>query len=159
MPIKYSAVISMAAVAALVTGCAGPERKLGRGLVNLTEVTRCGELNRSVEQTTIFTEPEMGMTTGIIHGAVRTAQRTLFGVYEVATFPLPNHPGKDYSPVFYPESPVAAALHPDAPVYPDNYRPFMMAGPTVSTDTELGFSGGDVFPFVPGSRFHIFENY
>ena len=26
------------------------------------------------------------------------------------------------------------------------------------TDTSLGFSGGDVFPFVQGSRFRVFDN-
>jgi hypothetical protein len=27
----------------------------------------------------------------------------------------------------------------------------------MSPDTSLGFSGGDIIPFIPGSRFHIFD--
>jgi hypothetical protein len=26
-----------------------------------------------------------------------------------------------------------------------------------SPDTALGFGGGDLMPFIPGSRFHIFD--
>jgi hypothetical protein len=26
------------------------------------------------------------------------------------------------------------------------------------TDTYMGFSGGDVAPFIPGSRFRVFDN-
>ena len=28
----------------------------------------------------------------------------------------------------------------------------------VGTDTALGFSRGDIAPFLPGCRFHIFDN-
>jgi hypothetical protein len=28
-----------------------------------------------------------------------------------------------------------------------------------ATDTNLGFSGGDVAPFIPGSRFRIFDTH
>ena len=43
--------------------------------------------------------------------------------------------------------------------YPDSYQP----GPALrsrcfDTDTYIGFSGGDVAPFVPGSRFSVFDN-
>ena len=48
-------VISLFALAAMVTlltsGCAGPEKKLGRGISNTFEVTRMGDLRRNVEQT------------------------------------------------------------------------------------------------------------
>jgi hypothetical protein len=30
--------------------------------------------------------------------------------------------------------------------------------PTFATDTNLGFGGGDVAPFLPGSRFSVFES-
>jgi hypothetical protein len=43
-------------------------------------------------------------------------------------------------------------------VYPDSYKPRLLSDSTFDTDTSLGFSGGDVMPFVPGSRFHIFDN-
>jgi hypothetical protein len=45
----------------------------------------------------------------------------------------------------------------DAP-YPANYRPDFTADSLFSTDTTLGFSGGDVFPSMPGSRFRIFDD-
>jgi putative exosortase-associated protein (TIGR04073 family) len=158
MRINFSAVISVIAASLFAVGCAGPERKLGRGIANMTEFARCGEMSRSIEQTAVFSEPDFEYTTGVIHGLTRSVKRTMAGVYEVATFPIPNHVGKDYGPVFYPESPVAAALHPESPVYPDNYKPNIMADAAVSTDTALGFSGGDSFPFIPGSRFHVFDN-
>jgi hypothetical protein len=33
-----------------------------------------------------------------------------------------------------------------------------MADSLFATDTAIGYSGGDVAPFIPGSRFRIFEN-
>ena len=137
---------SFPAMAALLTlftaGCAGPERKLGRGLLNVTELTRMGELRRSMEQTAIWDNTEMTYTTGFIHGVNRTMARTAVGAYEVLTFPF-----KSYEPVFLPEY----------PIYPDSYRPKLIADPTFGPDQALGFSGGDIIPFVPGSRFRIFD--
>lgn len=132
-----------AAVAVLAAGCAGPEQKLGRGLNNMTEFTRMGEMQRSVEQTALWYGPDKAYTTGVIHGFNRSVARTAVGIYEVATFPFPS-----YKPVIYPEG----------PVYPDNYTPSIIADPTLATDTDLSFSGGDIAPFVPGSRFSIFDN-
>lgn len=148
MRIKSSVAITLLAAVALATGCAGPERKLGRGITNVTEFARGGEISRSVEQTAIFNSPEQGYTTGFIHGFDRSVVRTLVGAYEIVTFPIPNASGKDYGPVLYPED----------PVYPDSYRPGLVADSVFSPDTSLGFSGGDVFPLSPGSRFRIFDN-
>ena len=47
---------------------------------------------------------------------------------------------------------------PATPGYPDSYKPGLIDGATFQTDTYYGFSGGDVFPFVPGSRFAVFPN-
>ena len=44
------------------------------------------------------------------------------------------------------------------PIYPDSYKPHLLADPTFGPDTALGFSGGDVAPIFPGSRFRIFDN-
>jgi hypothetical protein len=44
------------------------------------------------------------------------------------------------------------------PIYPDSYKPSLIDDSTFHTDTALGFSGGDIAPFVPGSRFRIFDN-
>ncbi|MGZ4974421.1 MAG: hypothetical protein ACXWDN_16800, partial [Limisphaerales bacterium] len=70
-------------------------------------------------------------------------------IYEMATAPLPNDwQTKDYGPIYRPEW----------PVYPDSYRPRWIADEFVSPDAALGFGGGDVMPFIPGSRFRIFDN-
>ena len=143
--------LAAAAAVLFTTGCAGPEKKLGRGIRNTTEFARMGELRRSVEQAALFDGPYYAYTTGVIHGLNRSVLRTLVGVYEIATFPLPS-----YEPWLKPGN----KLMPDAsvdPVWPDSYHPQLIELPTFETDTALGFSGGDVIPFVPGSRFRIFD--
>ena len=115
---------------------------MGRGLNNVTELARMGEIRRSMEQTAIWENTEQAYTTGFLRGLNRSLARTAVGAYEIVTFPLPP-----YDPVFLPEN----------PVWPDSYRPNLIADPTFSPDTALGFSGGDVVPFLPGSRFRIFD--
>lgn len=138
----------------LVAGCAGPEQKLGRGFENTIEFARLGDLRRSMEQATIFDPPGYGgMATGFIHGMDKSFERTGFGLYEMLTFPIPNHANGDYGPIYY-----VGALHNPDPVYPDSYTPDWLADTTVSPDTSLGFAGGDLSPFIPGSRFRIFDN-
>ncbi|MCU0770940.1 MAG: exosortase system-associated protein, TIGR04073 family [Verrucomicrobia bacterium] len=137
--------MSVVTLALLATGCAGPEKKLGRGMANLGEIVRWGECRRSVEQTAVFYSPEEGYTRGFISGLNRTLARTGLGVYEIVTFPIPS-----YEPVW------TNYLAPN-PVYPDSYRPNLAADQNFATDTSLGYSGGDVLPIVPGSRFHIYE--
>jgi len=149
------------------TGCAGPERKFGRGLNNFTEIARGGELRRSVEQTAIWEGPEVAYTTGFIRGLNRTVTRTVIGAYEIVTAPLPPYgPLMTSTNRLYPDFsirnsgyPWGGMVLPEDPVWPDNYRPTLMSDSLFSTDTSLGFSGGDVAPMVPGSRFHIFDNY
>lgn len=138
-------ILSVAAVALLITGCAGPEKKFSRGLSNVTEVARLGEWRRSIEQTAIFYSPEEGYTRGFMTGLNKTIARTGLGVYEIVTFPIPS-----YDPIW--TNYLAAN-----PVYPASYHPSLVAGPLFETDTSVGFSGGDIAPFVPGSRFHIFD--
>ncbi|HEX4122783.1 MAG TPA: exosortase system-associated protein, TIGR04073 family [Verrucomicrobiae bacterium] len=145
---KSSIFLSLLSVAFIVAGCAGPEEKLGRGIDNVTEFGRLGEIRRSMEQTAIFGAPDEVMTTGFFHGFNRSLERTGVGAYEILTFPLPNHPAGDYGPI----------MHPADPVYPESYKPNWMADTTFSADTSLGFSGGDIAPFIPGSRFRIFDN-
>ncbi len=140
--------LAVAALAGLLaTGCAGPEQKFGRGMGNVYEIVRAGEFRRSVEQTALFDGPEAGYTVGFIRGVNRTLARTGVGLYEVVTAPIPP-----YGPVF------TDYLAPE-PVYPDNYKPGLVEDSMFATDTELGFSGGDVAPFVPGSRFRIFDTH
>jgi putative exosortase-associated protein (TIGR04073 family) len=143
--------LAMAGLAALFTsGCAGPEQKLGRGISNSLEFARGGEMRRSIEQTAVFDSPSEAYTTGVIHGFDRSIERTGVGLWEIVSFPFPNH-DKSYAPID------TAHLSPN-PVYPESYKPGLISDPMFDTDTYTGFSGGDVAPWVPGSRFRIFDN-
>jgi putative exosortase-associated protein (TIGR04073 family) len=143
--------LSVFVIAFLAVGCSvpGTERKFGRGLANATEFARLGEIRRSMEQTAVLKNPDTAYTAGFFHGLNRSLARTGVGIYEMATAPLPNDwTTKDYGPIFRPEG----------TVYPDSYKPHWIADEFVSPDAALGFAGGDVMPFVPGSRFRIFDN-
>lgn len=130
------------AVLSLV-GCAGPQQKLGRGITNAMEPTRLGELGRSVEQTSLWDGSDAAYSLGFIRGVNRTVQRTFTGLFEIVTAPFPP-----YDHIY---------MHPEYPVFPDSYKPKMLADSIVSTDAAVGFSGGDVAPLIPGSRFRIFD--
>lgn len=146
----FSALI-LAVGASLVVGCKGPSKKFGRGVTNATEFARLGELRRSVEQEALWGGPEAAYSAGVVKGINRSVLRTLVGVGEVLTFPIPS-----YEPWLKPGNP----LMPDAtvgPTYPDSYKPGLVADGVFETDSNLGFSGGDVAPLVPGSRFRIFD--
>lgn len=134
------------ALSLLATGCAGPEKKLGRGLNNFYEIVRAGEYRRSVEQSALFESPDKAYTTGAVRGINRTLARTGLGLYEIITFPLPSY------------DPIATHYLKPNPVYPDNFRPRLVEDSMFATDTGLGFSGGDIAPMFPGSRFRIFDN-
>ncbi len=127
-------------------GCAGPEQKLGRGLNNTLEIARWDEMRRSVEQTTVFEGTGVGMTTGVIRGFDRTMARTGIGLYEVVTAPFPSY------------DPICTKYLPVTSVGPDSYTPGLPADPLFETDTYTGYSGGEAVPFIPGSRFSVFEN-
>jgi hypothetical protein len=102
-----------------------------------------------MEQSAIFDIPgHGGMVAGLMHGINRSFERTGYGIYEVLTAPIPNGKYHDYGPIFFPAD----------PVYPDSYKPDWIADTTLAPDTSLGFAGGDIAPFVPGSRFRIFDN-
>ena len=135
-----------ALVVCLGAGCAGPEAKFGRGIGNITEATRAGEFERSFEQEAMFGGPDVGMGTGFVRGVNHTLARTGVGVYEIVTAPLPP-----YGPVF--TSYVAPK-----PLYPDTYRPRKWSDAMFDNDRMTGFSGGDVAPWFPGSRFRVFDN-
>lgn len=134
------------ALVVLAAGCAGPEEKLGRGFGNVGEVVRAGEFQRATEQSSLFTGTDTGYTTGVVKGVNKTLARTGVGLYEIVTFPLPPyHPVcRDYLQAY--------------PQYPDSYHPRKVSAPQMDTDHYLGFSGGDVAPWFPGSRFRVFDN-
>ena len=143
--------LATAGLAALFTsGCAGPEQKLGRGISNSLEFARGGEMRRSIEQTSVFGSPDEAYTTGVIRGFDRSVERTGVGLWEVVSFPFPNH--KDYY------GPIDTARLTPNPVYPESYKPGLISDPMFDTDTYTGFSGGDVAPWLPGSRFSVFDN-
>ena len=147
-------VISLLALTALVavftSGCKGPEQKLGRGISNTFEIARLGDVRRGIEQTAVFESPSAGYTVGFVRGIDSTLARTGVGLFEVVTFPFPM-PNSGYGPLF------PHYLQP-GPVYPDSYKPGLVSGSLFDTDTYTGFSGGDVAPYVPGSRFKVFDN-
>jgi putative exosortase-associated protein (TIGR04073 family) len=116
-------------------------------MANTFEIVRGGEFRRTEEQTAIFQGHDSAATTGFFRGVNRTLARTGIGVYEVVTAPLPP-----YGPVF-------TDHFAPGPVYPDNYTPGVLDDSMFATDTESGFSGGDVLPMIPGSRFRIFDSH
>lgn len=168
-PIAY---LSLLAVPVFFAGCAGPERKLGRGINNLTEFTRFGEVSRSVEQTTLWEGGAKGRTTGFIRGFNRGMARTFIGVAEVATFyaPWPKDGGWSYDACYTPDGP----LYPDysmatynedwggmrLPEYggaPDSFSPGWTAQSGMDTDGEMGITGGSIISPYPFGKFRINE--
>ncbi len=137
---------AIAIVSLLASGCAGPEKKFGRGMNNIFEAVRMGEMRRSMEQTALFDSPGEGSTTGFIRGLNRSLARTGIGIYEVVTFPIPTY------------DPIATNYLSPVPAYPDNYKPGLKSDSLYATDTSIGFSGGEVAPLLPGNRFKIFDN-
>jgi putative exosortase-associated protein (TIGR04073 family) len=147
MRYTFSLLAAVAAAALLSTGCTNMQQKLGRGTANTTEIIRMGELRRTMEQTSLTRGADVGRTTGFFTGLSRSLARTGIGVYEVVTFPIP------------PYGPVCTDHFAPNPVYPDSFKPGMSDSSTYATDTYLGFSGGDVAPSVPGSRFMVFDTH
>jgi putative exosortase-associated protein (TIGR04073 family) len=138
--------LAIAALAVVFTsGCAGPEKKLGRGFSDTIEITRMGDMRRSIEQGAVFDSPSAGYTTGVVRGIDKTVQRTVLGVFEIVTFPIP------------PYDPILTKYVKPGPVYPESYKPGLISGSTFDTDTYMGFSGGEVAPMIPGSRFRVFD--
>ena len=133
-------------VAVLATGCAGAQKKLGRGINNSLEPIRLAEWQRSVEQSKLYDSPQNNGPTAMVTGFTRTMARTGLGIYEIVTFPIPS-----YDPIW------TDYLAPN-PQYPDSYKPGLPDSPLFRTDSSLGFSGGEVAPMIPGSRFRVFDN-
>ena len=144
------------AVVLVAVGCAGPERKLGRGLTNTYEIVRWGELRRSIEQNAVEGSSGSGCY-GFIHGFDRSIARTGLGLAETITFPFPTPTYDPMAPGFYEHCIGDDRVNP-SPVFPSSYTPRRWSDALFDTDTYTGFSGGDVAPYVPGSRFSVFEN-
>lgn len=136
---------AVAILAVFATGCAGPEKKLGRGFNNLGEATRWGEMRRSMEQAGVWDGRHAAYGGGFVSGFNRSVVRIGTGLYEIVTFPIPSY------------DPVLTKYQTPEPNYPDSYKPGLPDNATFDTDTALGFSGGDVAPLVPGSKFAVFR--
>jgi len=144
---KSLTLLGLIALAGLMaSGCAGPEKKLGRGITNVSELARWGEMSRSIEQSALFGAPGQGTAVGMVAGAHKSLARAGIGIYEMLTFPFP------------PYDPVATSYLTPGPAYPDSYKPGLFEDSMFATDTRTGFSGGEFAPIVPGSRFKIFDN-
>lgn len=147
---RFSTLLSLtivSAAAVLAVGCAGPSQKLGRGIANVTEPLRWGEITRSMEQSYLNSGADVSYTAGFVHGLGKTIGRTAVGAYEIVTFPIPDHGSEGYGPILFPAN----------PVYPDSYKPNVLSDGIYQADSNLGFGGGDIAPWFPGSRFHIFD--
>ncbi len=142
---SFSLLSAVGLLAVLATGCAGPEKKLGRGVNNIYEPIRLAEMRRSIEQGALATPNDVNYHTGVVRGFNRTLARTGIGIYEIITAPFPP-----YDPVF-------TDYLKTNPQHPDSYRPGLFEDSVFATDTSIGFSGGEVAPFFPGSRFHVFD--
>ena len=93
-------------------------------------------------------EPGMRLYYGFIHGFDRSLAPRRPGHLRSRHVP---HPDPD-------DTRFCTKKFPADPVYPDSYRPGLISDALFDTDTYTGFSGGDIAPFVPGSRFSIFDN-
>ncbi len=133
-------------VGVLAVGCAGPEKKLGRGFNNLFAIGTLSETTRSIEQTSVFSAPNYNYATGLFHGLNQSLARTALGAYEIITFPIPSY------------DPVLTKYIPVVPGHPDSFSPGLIESSTFATDQYVGFSGGEIAPFIPGSRFSIYPN-
>lgn len=158
---RIAVLLSAIGALALFTGCAGPEAKLGRGISNTFEFARLGEIRRAMEQTAIWDGAETVPTTGFLRGLNRSFARTGIGLYEVVTFPIPP-----YGPVLAPKRPLypdpsittvgnknwGGLVLPERHVSPVSYKQGVVTDSMFEPDSNLGFSSGESFPFVPGSR-------
>jgi putative exosortase-associated protein (TIGR04073 family) len=134
------ALVVLPCLGLFLAGCADSEAKLGRGISNVLEPVRLGELQRSYEQTYLYDGPDAAATRGVVQGINRTIGRTFVGAFEVVTFPIPSDP----------------YFKPVKPVYPDSYTPRATSSSAITPDANLGFDGQDICPIIPGSRFTIF---
>ena len=135
-------VVALAGVVFLA-GCEGPATKMGRGISNTGELLRWGELRYEMEQGAVW-DGRSGVTKGFLKGFCRSLARTGVGVAEIVSSPF-----GPYDKGF---------IYPAYPRYPDNYTPSPMADSMWDPSTRIGFGPrGDIAPFVPGSRFTVFE--
>ncbi|MFO1457923.1 MAG: exosortase system-associated protein, TIGR04073 family [Verrucomicrobiota bacterium] len=140
--LKLYAVLAIVGVTPLLTGCNSMEKKLGRGLTNLAEPLRMGELVRSAEQNSLSMDIDGSPGYGVIHGFTRTIERTAVGAFEVVTFPIPTQP----------------IIYPVNPVFPDSQERSQIGYFGIGSDQFIGLQDSSVAPFIPGSEFNPLQN-
>ena len=141
---RISTFLALAGLVIVSAGCAGPEKKLGRGMLNVTEFARGGEIRRSMEQT-LWENNDAVFTTGFIRGFNRSLTRTAIGAYEIVTFPFPSYgPMLTSTNRIYPDQNIRNKSYPwggmvltEYPTYPDSYKPGVMDDSIFNTDTAL----------------------
>jgi len=100
--IKYAIVaILLVSVVALSSPCFAqdPIRKLGRGVSNL--ITGPFEVPKSIQEKLYDDGPVAALTYGLFDGIYKMVVRSIVGVYESFTFPMPFP--TDYGPIVEPE--------------------------------------------------------
>ena len=140
--VKSASLLAAVGAVSLLTGCSSMEQKLGRGIANVMEPVRMGELTRSTEQTYLADGPTVAGSYGLVHGVARTIQRTAVGAFDIVTFPIPTEP----------------LIIPSEPVYPDSVRPQMAGNLGLDSSHYVGFSGGAVLPGIGPAMFNPLEN-
>ena len=119
-----------------------------------------------MEQTAAWDGPETVPTTGFLRGLNRSFARTGIGLYEVFTFPIPPYTPK-LAPKhrMYPDPSLTTVGNkswgglrlPENRVSPASYRQGVVTDSMFESDSTLGFSSGEAFPMVPGSRFRTLK--
>ena len=74
-------------------------RKLGRGCANV--VTGAIEVPKAIQETFYDEGPVAAVSWGVVDGLYKFVARTVVGVYEIVTFPIPLPAG--YAPIVEPE--------------------------------------------------------
>ncbi|MEY2408471.1 MAG: hypothetical protein QOF48_1141 [Verrucomicrobiota bacterium] len=119
-----------------------------------------------MEQTAAWDGAETSHTTGFLRGINRSFARTGIGIYEVVTFPFPPYEPKLVpKDRLYPDPSITTVANknwgglrlPEKPVSPTSYKPGVGTDSMFEPDANLGFSSGEAFPMVPGSRFRTLK--
>ena len=136
--------LSVVALAALFTsGCAGPEEKLGRGMSNFPKLPAWAKCASPSSKPPCLSRP---------------TPATPSDLFAVSTAPWRAPEWAFLKSSLFRSRPIIPFTYSPRPVYPDSYTPGLISDSMFDTDTYIGFSGGDVAPFVPGSRFKVFDN-
>jgi putative exosortase-associated protein (TIGR04073 family) len=145
MAIRLSLLGAAALAGVMLAGCSNMEKKLGRGINNTIEPIRLADMRRNVEQGALARPGEVNYFTGAVRGFNQTLARTGLGLFEIITFPIPP-----YEPLF--ENTITPL-----PRHPDSDPQRLWADPLFATDPDIGFSGGEIAPWLPANKFYVHD--